>query len=125
MMWALAALLLVQPVLDEPGTLRLVATGPPGPVAWVVDGRSVGSSAAREAVSVQVGAGPHAVVASAEHKGPWQVVVRLDQPGPGIAYTPAWTASSAGDGPRVIPGAGAPWVAAAVALAAWAQSKRP
>ncbi|MEA3203295.1 MAG: Penicillin-Binding Protein C-terminus Family [Thermoplasmata archaeon] len=125
MMWALAALLLVQPVLEEPGTLRLVATGPPGPVEWLVDGQSVGSAAAREPIAVQAGPGPHAGVARASHSGPWQVVVRLDKPGPGIAYAPAWTASSAGDGPRVIPGLSLGVVGAALAAAAWAQSKRP
>jgi hypothetical protein len=125
MMWALASLLLVQPILEEPGTLRLVATGPPGPVAWLVDGHEVGSAAARQPLSVQAGAGPHAVVARTERSGPWQVVVRLDQPGPGIAYTPAWTATSPGDAPRVVPGLSVALVGAALAAAAWAQSKRP
>lgn len=124
--WALAALLLVQPVLDEPGTLRLVAAGPPGPVEWIVDGREAGTTAAREALAVPVAAGAHAVVARTEGTGPWQVTARLDPPGPGIAYAAAWTASSSrGDGPVVIPGAGAPLAAAAILLAALAQSKRP
>lgn len=126
MMLAVAALLLVQPVLEEPGTLRLVATGPPGPVEWIVDGKEVGATPSREALTVPVEAGPHAVVARTAHTGPWQVMVRLDAPGPGIAYTPAWTASSHGDGPRVIPGATAPLLAlAVVTAAAGLRAKRP
>lgn len=126
MMWAVAALLLVQPVLEEPGDLRLVATGPPGPVEWLVDGQEAGRTAAREALTVAAAAGPHAVVARTAHAGPWQVVVRLDAPGPGIAYTPAWTASSPGEGPRPIPGLSAPLLALAVlAAAAGLRAKRP
>jgi hypothetical protein len=125
MIWAVAALLLVQPVLEEPGTLRLVATGPPGPVEWSLDGQEVGATPARQALTVQAAAGPHTVVARTGQTGPWQVVARLDAPGPGIAYASAWTASSAGDGPRVIPGASAAALGAALALAAWAQAKRP
>ena len=125
MMWVLAALLLVQPVLEQPGTLRLVATGPPGPVEWLVDGREAGSTPARQPLAVPAAAGPHVVVARTARTGPWQVVVRLDAPGPGIAYAPAWTASSTGDGPRVIPGPAAPLLAGVVALAAWARAKRP
>ena len=126
MIWAVAALLLVQPVLHEEGTLRLVAVGPTVPVTWIVDGHEVGTVAAREALSVPASAGAHAVVARTDHTGAWQMVVRLDTPGPGIAYAPAWTAASAGDqAPRVVPGLPPLLVAAAVVAAAWTQSKRP
>lgn len=126
MMWALAALLLVQPVLQDQGNLRLVAVGPEQPVTWVVDGHEAGVTAAREPLVVPVGAGPHAIVARTGHAGPWQVVVRLDTPGPGISYVPAWTAESAGEpAARVIPGLPVMLVALAVVVAAWSQSKRP
>ncbi|MCA1819706.1 MAG: hypothetical protein LC620_06635 [Halobacteriales archaeon] len=125
MMWAVAALLLVQPVLEEPGTLRMAATGPPGQIEWLVDGQVVGATPAREALTVAAGAGPHAVVARTEHTGPWRVMVRLDAPGPGIAYVPAWTASSPGDGPRVIPGPSAALLAGVLALVAGVRAKRP
>ncbi|HUR61091.1 MAG TPA: hypothetical protein VM286_01835 [Candidatus Thermoplasmatota archaeon] len=126
MIWAIAALLLVQPVLEQEGTLRLVAAGPEAPVTWIVDGREAGTVAAREPLAVPVAAGPHAVVARTEHAGAWQVVVRLETPGPGISYVPAWTAASPGESPpRMVPGLSPRLVAAAVAVAAWSQSKRP
>lgn len=126
MTWALAALLLVQPVLEEPGTLRMVAAGPSGPVDWIVDGREVGATRSREPLALEVGAGPHAVVARTEHRGAWQVVVRLDRPGPGIAYVPAWSASSPGEPDvRVVAGPAAAPLGVAFAIAAWARSKRP
>lgn len=123
MIWAFAALLLVQPTLEAPGTLRLVATGPQE-VTWIVDGREVATTTAREATLVEVPAGPHAVVARTGHQGPWQVVVRLDRPGPGISYVPAWSAASPGE-VQIVPETAAALTAAALVLAAWAQSKRP
>lgn len=125
MMWVLAGLLLVQPALEQPGSLRLVATGPPGQVDWLLDGQEVGHTTARQPLTVAAGAGPHAVVARTGRTGPWQIVVRPDQPGPGLAYTPAWTASSPGDGPRVVPGPAASLLAAVVLLAAGVRAKRP
>jgi hypothetical protein len=125
MMWAVAALLLVQPALEGPGTLRIVATGPPGPIAWLVDGEEVGETPARQALAVPLGAGPHAVVARTERTGPWQIVARLETPGPGIAYASAWTASSPGDLPRAIPGPLPVGVACCLLAVAWRQSKRP
>jgi DNA-binding transcriptional LysR family regulator len=123
--WAFAALLLLQPVVEEAGTLRLVASGPTQPVTWLVDGAQAGTTLQRVPLEVQVGLGAHVVVAQTTHKGAWQVVARMEVAGPGIAYAPAWTAASSGDGPKVIPGPAAGVLAIAVVAAAWMQSKRP
>ena len=124
MIWAVAALLVLQPVLDEAGTLRLVAVGPPK-VAWAIDGRPVGTAGPREPIEVQVAAGGHTVTASTNHTGPWQVLARLDPRGPGIAYAPAWTASSPGHAPRLVPGPAIGLLLLVLVAAAIAQSKRP
>jgi hypothetical protein len=125
MIWALAALLLLQPALQEPGAVRLVATGPIQPITWIVDGVEAGTTGQQQAFTVALQAGEHAVVARTAHRGPWQVMARLDTPGPGIAYTLAWTAASTGEGPKVIPGTSALQLVTGLAVAVWAQSKRP
>ena len=94
-MMALAAMLVLQPVLAEEGELRLVATGfGDGAVTWTLDGATVATTSFGEAAVVPAAAGPHVVFA--HHRGDgWQALVRPEPQAPGQAvWAPAWTAAS-------------------------------
>jgi len=109
-MSAALAVLMLHPVLAEPGALRLVAAGTGmDTVEWWVDGNVVGVGLEGSAVAVNVSAGEHSVVARTRWPGPWQVLARPDPHGPGLTGTAAWTASSPGLTPeeQAIP---APWL---------------
>lgn len=93
-MMAFAVVLLLSPTLAEPGELRLVATGlGDEPVVWVLDGVEVARTRDREAATIAVGTGLHALQAFSNATGRWQAVARPDPAGDGAAYVPAWTAT--------------------------------
>jgi class 3 adenylate cyclase len=91
---ALAAALLLQPVLAEDGPLRLVAVGTGDhPVEWTLDGRPVARTGDGEAARVEASAGPHELWASSAARGHWRVLARPDPAVLGGAEpVAAWTA---------------------------------
>jgi hypothetical protein len=90
---AFLAVLLLNPVLEEPSALRMVAVGTgPEPVEWLLDGRVVATTLDGEAVTVQAGPGEHEVVARSRAAVRWTALVRSEPLGPGMSYVPAWTA---------------------------------
>lgn len=92
MIWMLAILVL-HPVLEDDGALRLVSDGTGDrDVAWRLDGELVATTWDGEPASIQVEAGRHELRASSEETGAWQIMARPDPPGPGARYVPAWTA---------------------------------
>jgi len=107
---ATLAVLLLHPILAEPGALRLVASGTGmDTVEWWVDGNVVGVGVEGSALTVNVTAGEHSVVARTVWPGPWEIMARPDPHAPGLTGTPAWTASSPGLWPddQAIP---TPWL---------------
>lgn len=97
---ALLVVLLLQPVFEEDGTLRLVATGVGSDeVVWSVDGREVGRTHDREALEVALDAGAHNVTAASKAQGDWQAVGRKGGVADGAAFVPAWTAAHKADAP--------------------------
>lgn len=91
------AALLLQPVLDEPATLRLVATGTGSEVVeWHLDGERVAVTADGEPFTVNASAGPHDLWAVTAHDGSWNALVRPDGVVPGAHHVHAWTANHAG-----------------------------
>ncbi|MGB1698054.1 MAG: hypothetical protein ACPHK8_06610 [Thermoplasmatota archaeon] len=117
MMW-LMAILLLQPVFDDAGTMRLVSDAD---TEWMVDGESVGSTLAHEALELDVAAGAHEVVASSGTNGAWTVLARPVVAGEGATYVPAWTASSTGE---VVSNDWPAWVALGLGLALVLVSRR-
>lgn len=117
MMWLLA-ILVVQPVFDEPGTMRMVSDAE---TEWMVDGEIVGQTAAHEALELPVSAGQHEVTASSDTRDAWNVLVRPVKSGPGANYVDAWTASAtATQGGANWP----PWVAMGLGLVLVGMSRR-
>lgn len=87
----LLATIVLAPVLDEPGWVRLVATGVGDePVRWLADGAVVATTRDGEASRVWLGAGEHRIEAQSAAPGGWQALARPD---PGEATwnaVPAW-----------------------------------
>lgn len=103
MMPLVAAMLVLQPILDEATPLRLATTGTGDlRVEWWLDGALVAETWDGQAATIQVGSGMHALTAQTTHLGPWAALARPEPAGPGIAYVPAWSGRSEG----VTPGAG-------------------
>ena len=119
---ALLAVLVLQPVLAEPGPLRLVAVGTgTETVEWLVDGTVVATTLDGVPAAVNATAGMHTVVARTAYQASWSALVRSEPSGPGIQYVPAWTAhwdaeENRSDATR--PAWLAPGIAGAAALAA-------
>jgi hypothetical protein len=94
-------MILLEPVLDEPGTLRLVGDGTP--IHWSLDGQSLGWASGAEPVEVQAGAGRHEVWAEGA-----QVRLALARAEPSgsldARWVPAWTeAAPAQPAPLALP----------------------
>lgn len=92
---ALAATLVVMsPVLSEPGPLRLAASSEAGPVTWSLDGLEAGTSEPGHALTVDAAAGAHTVVATSASATPgWRAIVRPDAKAGhagGAAWVPSW-----------------------------------
>ncbi len=90
----LAVALLLLPVLDEPGPVRVVAAGTgEEPVSWVLDGIQVATTADRQAARLNLTAGPHELWAVSGAEGDWYALARPEpEAGDGAVYVPAWTA---------------------------------
>lgn len=133
---ALAAALLLQPVLAEEGDLRLVAVGTGGHrVEWTLDGHHVASTADGEAATVPAGAGPHELWAVSGAEGAWRALARPDGAAAGGAgAVPAWSALHAPAEPAGPPAWAWPLACASAAalalvrprslLQAWARRRR-
>lgn len=116
---AAVVVLLLHPVLEDAGPLRLVAAGVgDGEVAWNVDGVEVARTGDREAAVLDLAAGPHEVRATGPASRAWDALARPDGPAAGATYVPAWSASHE-PAPQVRQGgAGVPPLPLALALAA-------
>ena len=103
-MIALVAVLVLHPVLDADGPVRVVATGVDGhEVVWLLDGQEVARTGEREAATLQVPAGPHELRAVSNATGRWTAMARPDGEAAGAAYVPAWSATH--DGSPLAPAA--------------------
>ena len=97
-MIALVAVLVLQPVLDADGPLRVVATGVgEHEVVWLLDGQEVARTGDREAATLAVPAGPHELRAVSNATGRWTAMARPDGEAAGATYVPAWTATAEGE----------------------------
>lgn len=104
-----ASVLVLHPVLDEPATLRLVASGTDdAQIAWSLDGEPVATTRGREATRVQVGPGEYTLRAETPHDGTWRALARPEPTGDGWTYVPAWTAVHDPDADHAPPDA--PWL---------------
>lgn len=97
MIW-LMAILMVQPVFDEPGTMRLVSDAE---VEWHVDGELVGTTIAQEALELPVEAGEYEVIAKSEATGKWTILARPAVASEGATFVPSWTAHQTGSSEAV------------------------
>jgi len=121
----LLSALLLQPVLAEPGTLRVASAG--ADAEWRLDGEAVAATLDGEAATFEVPAGRHDLWATSAEEGPWQAFARLEpETGEGAAFVPAWTAQHRPRPPGLLPDwAGAAALAVAAAgLAAWPSRRR-
>ncbi len=131
MTWLLLASLLLQPNLDAPGALRLVAEGTgEAPVEWRIDGALLAVTVSGEAASIYLDAGRHDVWVTSDATGRWRALVRPEpDPRDGASFVPAWTeVHDPAPGRSPVPALLVPGllVAAAVGLAAWPRhSKSP
>lgn len=111
---AALAILVLSPVLDEPGPLRLVAVGTEAePVEWWLDGVAVANTTDGVSASVQATAGEHTVTARSMARQGWSALVRSEPRTTALQPVPAWTATWEG---------GAPTDVASPALPAWSAS---
>jgi hypothetical protein len=109
MMW-LFAILIVQPVFDEAGTMRLVSDAD---AEWHVDGELVGHTTSQEAFELPVSAGEHEVIAKSDTNGKWTILARQTTASEGATFVPSWTAHQTGSSQSVQWPA---WVALAVGI---------
>ncbi|MES2154675.1 MAG: hypothetical protein V4510_06015 [bacterium] len=117
MMHVLVAVVILHPVLAEPGDVRLVAAGTGGAsTEWAVDGAHVASTADREAAVVHLQAGGHRIEAESHASRAWIAIARVVPAQPGLAYVPSWSGGAAGEATRPIP-VDLPVVGVAVAAA--------
>jgi hypothetical protein len=101
---AALAILVLAPVLDEPGPLRLVAVGTGDAVVeWSLDGLPVANTTDGVAATIQAPAGEHTVTARSKATGRWTALVRPDPQGAGLQSVPAWTATWEGSAPPAPP----------------------
>jgi hypothetical protein len=117
------AVLLLHPVLDAAGPVRLVAAGTGDePVRWVVDGRLLATTADGEATDVVLSAGGHEVKAESAATGDWRALARADPSGREWRAVPAWSASHAS---APIPGPAVPLLALTfLGASSWVQARR-
>ncbi len=89
-----ATVLVLQPVLDESGDLRLASRGTDdAPVTWLLDGIPVGQTRDGTALTISVPAGTHTLHALSDHDGSWTIMARSDPaPWTGATYVPSWSA---------------------------------
>lgn len=130
---ALAVVLLLQPVLEADGPLRLVAADVgDAEVVWSLDGIEVARTRDREAAVVEVAGGPHELRAASTAQGAWMAMARPDGAGEGATFVPGWVAvhepgaaslgtkaDAAGAAPRAWPSVPLMLAAGALLLAAW------
>lgn len=91
---AALALLVLVPVLDQPGPLRLVAVGTgEATVEWSLDGLVVANTTDGVAATIQAPAGEHTITARSTAQGRWTALVRPDPSGAALQSVPAWTAT--------------------------------
>ncbi len=114
--------LVLQPVLDTEGPMRLVASGVGDePVRWIVDGHWVATTRDGQAARVHLAAGPHHVEAQSAAAGTWRALARADPEGPSWLAVPAWSAEHVN---RVVPDVPASALMALLLLAGATRSKR-
>lgn len=90
---ALVVVLLLQPVLDEAGPMRLVAADVgDAEVVWSLDGVEVARTHDREAAVVDVAAGSHELRAASTASGGWTALARPDGVGDGATFVQGWVA---------------------------------
>jgi hypothetical protein len=100
----LAGILVLQPVLDAPEPLRVVATGTGDhPVDWNLDGNLVATTADGEPGRFNASAGFHTLAATTQYNGPWQVLARPDPHAGGVEYVASWYAHSPGETVHLVP----------------------
>ncbi len=104
----LATILLLQPVMDEPGYARFVADETDGLTVWQLEGAVVGTTVNREPLRIWLDAGAHNVTARATGDG-WIAMVRPEPTVAGAHAVPAWSAEAPAsarvpDAPLVTPG---------------------
>ena len=126
---AALALLVLAPVLDEPGPLRLVAVGTGDAIVeWSLDGLPVANTTDGVAATIEASAGEHTVTARSKAQGRWTALVRPDPTGAGLQSVPAWTATWEGTppGPAATPfhAAGIGAAATGGLAAAWLVGRR-
>lgn len=91
---AAVVVLLLHPVLEDDGPVRLVAAGVgETEVRWTVDGVEVALTRDREAAVLVLAAGAHEVRVAGPADRPWQALARPDGAADGAAYVPAWSAA--------------------------------
>ncbi len=99
-----AALLILQPAVQDASDVRLVAAGTGSQtIDWSLDGQWVATTRDHEAATVRMPGGAHRVTAESHSIHPWTAMARVDPSGPGLAYVPAWSASAPGEPVRPIP----------------------
>jgi len=108
-------MIVLAPVLDDPGDLRVVATGTGDEaITWSLDGVQVAQTHDREAAAFHAGAGRHRLTAQSPSRTAWMAMARLVPRGDGFALAPSWSGHASGQPPVVIPSGSA---AAALGLA--------
>lgn len=86
----LLAVLLLQPVLDDPGSIRLVAAGVGDQsVVWHVGDATVGVTSDRQPWYVEVPAGRSFVWVEGPDESSWTALARPDPASGGATYVPA------------------------------------
>lgn len=124
MMWLVAAMLLLQPALDDAQEVRLVATGTGGErVEWHLDGERIAVTSDGEAAIVGMPEGSHRLWAVTNHDGAWSAMARPDSvAGEGAHFVPSWTAHHPARESGFEP---IPWVLGAVGLMLCWPRRRP
>ena len=90
-MAALLSALFLQPVLDEPTPLRLVALG--ADVSWELDGLVVARTQDGQAATVLVDQGSHELWVTSQERNDWQAFARPEPVGhEGAAFVAGWSA---------------------------------
>lgn len=115
----LLAVLLLHPVLDHDGDLRLVAAGTgEDDITWHVDGVRVGTVGDREPLVVAVAAGAHDVSATSPATGRWTALARPEGTPDGAQYVAAWTATHEAEPAPARSARQVPWLPVGLGVAA-------
>lgn len=124
MIW-IAAVLVLQPMLEHEGTLRLATTGTGlSDVEWLLDGKVVGTTRDAQALDTHAAAGPHTLVARTESKAEWHAMARLQPDAPGVLFVPAWSAHHDAETRQHVAAPSSLAVLGAVAASVFVRSRR-